>query len=128
VPLAGATVALQTTANGRQRLTVTVPAGIRGLGLDLRSDTLAGVATVNGRPAALLATPGVWNRIRLQAPPGTLAVEFTPAGPGRLEVRTLSRTEGWPLGLPPLPARSPREMAFGDSDTALVRDARTFSW
>jgi hypothetical protein len=128
VPLAGATVALQTTQNGRQRLTVTVPDGIQGLSLELKSDTLAGSATVNGRPAALLAAPGVWNRIRLQAPPGTLAVEFTPAGPGRLEVRTLSRTEGWPLGLPPLPARSPREMAFGDSDTALVRDARTFSW
>ena len=126
--LAGATVALQATENGRQRLTVTVPAGVRGLGLDLRSDTLVGSATVNGRPAALMAAPGVWNRIRLQAPPGTLAVEFTPAGPGRLEVRTLTRTEGWPLGLPPLPARSPREMAFGDSDTALVRDARTFSW
>ncbi len=128
VPLVGATVALQTIQNGRQRLTVNVPAGIRGLSLDLRSDTLAGSATVNGRPAALLAAPGVWNQIRLQAPPGTLAVEFTPAGPGRLEVRTLSRTEGWPKGLPPLPARSPQEMAFGDSDTALVRDARTFSW
>lgn len=128
VPLAGATAAFGAVDGGRQRLTLTVPAGIRGLSLDLRSDTLAGGATVNGRPAALLAEPGVWNRIRLQAPPGTLVIEFAPAGPGRLEVRTLSRTGGWPQGLPPLPARSPREMPFGDSDAALVRDAQTFRW
>jgi hypothetical protein len=105
------------------------PRAERGL---LSRPTLAEVrdyrARVDNAVAALLAVPGVWNRIRVQAPPGTLSVEFTPAGPGRLEVRTLSRTEGWPQGLPPLPARSPREMAFGDSDTALVRDARTFSW
>ena len=55
-------------------------------------------------------------------------MEFRPAGPGSLEVRTLTRLDGWPEGLPPLPPRRRDEMAFGDSDTALVTSARTYNW
>ena len=112
----------------RRKLVVRAPEGAAGLSLDLRSNTPATAVTVNGRPARLLAGPGLWNRLRLQAPPGELVIEFLPAGPGALEVRSLARLETWPKALAPLPARSPREMAFGDSDTALVRAETTYRW
>lgn len=126
-PLKGAEGTLSALEGERQRLVIRSPAGAAGLSLDLRSNTLATSVTVNGRPASLLAAPGVWNRIRLQAPPETLVIEFQPAGPGALEVRSLSR-QGWPAALTPLPPRSPRQMAFGDSDTALVRAGATYKW
>jgi hypothetical protein len=127
-PLMGAETAMTGLEGDRQRLVIRPPADAAGLSLSLRSNTLATAVTVNGRPVRLLAAPGVWNRIRLQAPPETLVIEFTPAGPGALEVRTLSRLGKWPEQLAPLPARGPREMAFGDSDTALVRAAATHRW
>jgi hypothetical protein len=119
---------MERLADGRQRLVLRAPDDARGLSLDLRSNTLVAEATVNGRPAALLTTPGVWNRIRLQAPPREVVIEFRPVGPGTLEARTLTRLSGWPVGLQPLPPRRPSERAFGDSDTALVKAGRTFNW
>jgi hypothetical protein len=127
-PLKGAEMSLSGLGDDRQRLVIRPPADAAGLTLDLRSNTLATAVTVNGRPAGLMAAPGVWNRIRLQAPPETLVIEFQPAGPGALEVRTLARSGSWPAQLTPLPTRGPREMAFGDSDTALVRAAATYKW
>jgi hypothetical protein len=128
VALRGSDSEMQVLADGRRRLVVRNPANARALGLDLRSNTLAADVAINGRPAGLLAAPGVWNRLRLQAPPEEVVVEFRPAGPGSLEVRTLTRLDGWPEGLPPLPPRRRDEMAFGDSDTALVTSARTYNW
>lgn len=127
-PLKGAETSLSGLGDDRQRLVIRAPVDAAELTLDLRSNTLATAVTVNGRPAGLLAAPGVWNRIRLQAPPETLVIEFQPAGPGALEVRTLARSGSWPAQLAPLPARGPREMAFGDSDTALVRAKATHKW
>ncbi len=127
-PLKGAETEVTALDGERQRLVIRAPEGAAGLSLDLRSNTLATAVTVNGRPAALLSAPGVWNRIRIQAPPPELVIEFTPAGPGALEVRSLTRLAGWPGALAALPARGPREMAFGDSDTALVRAAATYRW
>lgn len=128
VTLTGVDSTLEALPDGRRRLVLRTPAGARGLSLDLRSNTLATGATVNGRPAALLAAPGVWNRIRLQAPPREIVIEFRPVGPGTLEARTLTRLSGWPAGLAPLPPRRPSERPFGDSDTALVKAGRTFNW
>lgn len=127
-PLEGAETSLSALDDDRQRLVIRPPADAAGLTLDLRSNTLATAVTVNGRPAGLLAAPGVWNRIRLQAPPETLVIEFQPAGPGALEVRTLARSGSWPAQLAPLPNRGPREMAFSDSDTALIRAEATYRW
>ena len=127
-PLKGAEIEVTALEGERQRLVIRAPEGAAGLSLDLRSNTLATAVTVNGRPAALLSAPGVWNRIRIQAPPPELVIEFTPAGPGALEVRSLTRLAGWPGALAALPARGPREMAFGDSDTTLVRAEATYSW
>jgi hypothetical protein len=127
-PLKGAEIEVTAPEGERQRLVIRAPEGAAGLSLDLSSNTLATAVTVNGRPAALLSAPGVWNRIRIQAPPPELVIEFTPAGPGALEVRSLTRLAGWPGALAALPARGPREMAFGDSDTALVRAAATYRW
>ncbi len=128
VALKGVETTMERLADGRQRLVLRAPDDARGLSLDLRSNTLVAEATVNGRPAALLTTPGVWNRIRLQAPPREVVIEFRPVGPGTLEARTLTRLSGWPVGLQPLPPRRPSERAFGDSDTALVKAGRTFNW
>lgn len=128
VALAPAEMAFGAGADGRQRLVLSLPAGVRGLNLDLKSDTIAVEASVNGRPAPLLAAAGTWNRLRLQNPPGAVVIEFRPVGPGRLEIRTLARTGGWPEGRAPLPTRPVRAMPFGDSDTALLRDSRTFRW
>ena len=127
-PLIGAETTLTGLEGDRQRLVIRSPADASGLSLGLRSNTLLASVTVNGRPVGLLSKPGVWNRIRLQAPPETLVIEFQPAGPGALEVRTLARSGSWPAQLAPLPARGPREMAFGDSDTALVRADATHRW
>ena len=127
-PLKGAETEGTSLEGGRQRLVVRTPEGAAGLSLDLRSNTLATAVTVNGRPAGLLATPGVWNRVLVQAPPPELVIEFTPAGPGALEIRSLTRLAEWPKALAPLPARGAREMPFGDSDTALVRAEANHRW
>lgn len=125
--LDGAALSLEPLAAGEQRLVIRPPLGAARLDLQVRSDTAITGVRVNGRPAALLATPGVWNRIRLSAP-GETQIEFRPAGPGALDVRALVQTADWPASLAPLPERRPAEMAFGDSDTALVRTARNLRW
>ncbi|MFM8819769.1 MAG: M20/M25/M40 family metallo-hydrolase [Phenylobacterium sp.] len=128
IALKGVETSLEGLPDGRKRLVIRAPSDARGLSLDLRSNTLATGATVNGQPASLLAAPGVWNRIRLEAPPQETVIEFRPAGPGSLEARTLTRLSGWPAGVAALPPRRPSERPFLNSDTALVKAERTFNW
>jgi hypothetical protein len=121
-------MSVETLPDGRRRLIIRPPADAGRLDIRIRCNTPWAGAAINGRPADLLSAPGVWNRVRIAAPPGELVIDFMPAGPGTLEVLSMTQTTGWPRALRPLPARKTDEMAFGDSDTALVKARRNFNW
>jgi hypothetical protein len=127
-PLEATGMSVETLPDGRRRLIIRPPADAGRLDIRIRCNTPWAGAAINGRPADLLSAPGVWNRVRIAAPPGELVIDFMPAGPGTLEVLSMTQTTGWPRALRPLPARKTDEMAFGDSDTALVKARRNFNW
>ena len=41
---------------------------------------------------------------------------------------TRAMVRGWPAGLPPLPKRPAKVMAFGDSDTTYLTGSRRLTW
>jgi hypothetical protein len=115
-------------SDGGLVLNAAPPPGAQVLVLDVRSSaTLTGV-TINGRPAAILAKPSQWTRLRWQAAPQGLALGFRAPGPGTLETRYASITEAWPAKARPLPARPVKVMAFDVSDSTIVTGARRFTW
>jgi len=128
VAVAAPTLTLARRPDGRVELTATAPPGARILALNLRSSVAAAEASLNGLPAAILARPGEWTRLRWESASPRMVVVFRPAGPGAVEASYGAVTESWPADAKPLPARPADVMAFDISDSTVAAGARTLSW
>lgn len=116
-------------ADGRQLLSATPPTGATALILDLRTSGPVEDVRLNGRPVALLATPGQWSQVRWSADAQPVQIGFTPSqGSGTLEVRYGAVTRGWPGAATPLPPRPADVMAFDQADSTIVKGALSLSW
>ncbi|WP_421932692.1 M20/M25/M40 family metallo-hydrolase [Phenylobacterium sp.] len=121
-------VALERLIDGSLQVRIIPPAGARTVALDLRPTGRLTDATVNGRPAKILAEPGQWTRVRWQAAPEGVAVGFRAKGPGVIDTRYAAVTEAWPKDARPLPARPPKVSANNISGATIVTGEQRFTW
>jgi hypothetical protein len=92
----------------------------RALSLDLTLEQPATAATVAGRAADLLKTPGARTAFRWRRADAGLAITFRPSGPGKVAVRYAMMLDHWPADAAPPPRRSPSQMVWGDSDALVL--------
>ena len=128
VPVAGPTATLTRQDDGALSLKIVPPPGARILDFDLRSKVQLSATTVDGRPIKLFDRPGQWSRLRFAAVPDGVTIGFRAAGPGEIEARYASVTEGWPAAARPLPARDRKTMAFDTSDSTTAYGSRRLTW
>lgn len=121
-------VALERMIDGSLQVRIIPPAGARTVALDLRPTGRLTDATVNGRPAKILAEPGQWTRVRWQAAPEGVAIGFRAKGPGVIDTRYAAVTEAWPKDARPLPARPPKVSANNISGATIVTGEQRFTW
>ena len=114
---------------GRRVLSATPPAGAVTLTLELRSNVPVEDVRLNGRPVALLATPGQWSQLRWSADPQPVQVSFsTQAASGTVEIRYGAITPAWPVGARPPPPRPDDVMAFDAGDSTIVKGETSLNW
>jgi hypothetical protein len=122
-----ATAALERGPDGDLRLRLTPPPGGRYLLARLEANTPATVVSVEGVPLNVAMQPGRPTRLVWNNGP-KVDVVLRPAGPGRLEVRTLATIDSWPAAANPLPPRAATLMPFDRSDTTVVAKSARFTW
>lgn len=93
--------------------------GARALNLDLTAAQSVAAATVWGRPADILNSPGKPARFFLRPVGQGLAAAFRPAAAGRVDVRYALLLDRWPAEAA-APARAADEMPWGDSDALVL--------
>jgi hypothetical protein len=92
----------------------------RALSLDLTLEQPATAATVAGRAADLLKTPGARTAFRWRRADAGLGITFRPSAPGKVAVRYALMLDHWPVDADPPPPRSSSQMAWGDSDALVL--------
>jgi hypothetical protein len=122
-----ASASLDREPDGDLRLRLTPPPGARYLLARLEANTPATVVSVEGVPLNLTMRPGKPTRLVWNNGP-KIDVVVRPAGPGRLDVRTLATIDAWPDAAKPLPPRPATLMPFDRSDTTLVAKSARFTW
>jgi hypothetical protein len=115
--------------DGVVTVTVTPPAGVRTLSLQLSPDVPARLVGAGSAPIDLPLPPGQWTRLVWSAPPARgLALRLRPSGPGALQLRYAMTLDGWPAGVAPANPPPPRVMAVENSGDGVVTGTRSLAW
>jgi len=122
-----ATATLDRAPDGDLALHLAPPPGARYLLARLEANTPTTIVSVGGVPINLAMLPGRPTRLVWNNGP-KVDVVLRPAGPGRLDVRTLATIDAWPATAKPLPPRPATLMPFDRSDTTVVAKSGRFTW
>ena len=121
-------VMLNRVIDGSLEVKIVAPPGARAMTLELRPTGKLTDATVNGRPARILAEPGQWTRIYWQGGPEGVAIGFRAKGPGVIDTRYSTITDRWPADAKPL-ARMPAKVSGNAiSGSTIVTGEQRFTW
>lgn len=122
-------IALTRQADGGLELDAQPAPDVRVLSLRLRPSMAMTVTAVQGVPVQLVLKPGVWTRLRWEAPPvGGLHLRLQGSVTGQLQLRYVELSDAWPAGAKPLPPRPPELSPFGLSDGLIVCGTRQLAW
>ena len=89
---------------------------------------LAHHVAINGAPLAMSLTPGQWTEVSWATAQQPVDLAIRTTGPGRMDVRYIIGSPGWPTEAAPLPARPADLMPWDDSDSTFVVGTRAFAW
>ncbi len=92
----------------------------RALNLDVALEQPASAATISGRPADILKSPKDRTNFFWRRADQGLVLTFRPSGRGKVSVRYALRLDYWPADAAPPPARSAKQMIWGDSDALVL--------
>jgi putative Mn2+ efflux pump MntP len=114
--------------DGRVVLTLTPTPGVRNIRINLETDVAVADVRVQGAPARWLEKPKTWYRLRWVGDGAPLTISFKPAGKGVAEIDYATVEDRWPTAARVLPARPPRVMPFGLSDSTVVTGRALVRW
>ncbi len=120
-------ITVSRNADGTVSLHAQAPADVV-LELDLKADTLATQARLNGRAIALPAKPNALIFIQWAAAPEGFDLIFKPSGPGALTVRYAAYRRQWPADAKPLPALPADLMDWDMFGATVVTGTLTSRW